>query len=179
MRFVDESTLAAARRGDRDAQARLLRDYQDSWYRLCLSQLRDPHLALDATQETALRFLRQLPQFRGDSQLRTWSLGIAINVVREIRRGRRRAADLDDAQCESANAAQSPESMAQQAESAGRLHAMLAQLPDRQREVVILRYFEELSTEQTAATMNYAVGTVKATLHQALRSLREKLKQRV
>ncbi len=53
--------------------------------------------------------------------------------------------------------------------------AMLADLPERQREAVVLRFFEDLSTEQTAAVMNCAEGTVKATLHQALRKLREKL----
>jgi DNA-directed RNA polymerase specialized sigma24 family protein len=44
---------------------------------------------------------------------------------------------------------------------------------------VVLRYFEDLSTEQTAIAMDCAPGTVKATLHQALRSLREKLRELV
>ena len=74
---VDADTIAAARRGDRDARGRLLRGLQDPWYRMCLSLLADADVARDATQETAVRFLRQLPGFRGDSQLRTWSLGIA------------------------------------------------------------------------------------------------------
>jgi RNA polymerase sigma factor (sigma-70 family) len=52
---------------------------------------------------------------------------------------------------------------------------VLADLPERQREAVILRYFEELSVEDTAAAMNCAPGTVKATVHQALRALRKRL----
>jgi RNA polymerase sigma-70 factor (ECF subfamily) len=58
------------------------------WYRFALAQLRDSELAADAMQETGLRLLRQLPTFRGDSQLQTWSLGIALNVTRELRRKR-------------------------------------------------------------------------------------------
>src|SRR5215212_3356518 len=81
---VDPFTLEAARRGDRSACGKLLTTLQDVWYRYCLSQLRDPDLAADATQETGLRFLRQLPSFRGESQLQTWSLGIALNVTREL-----------------------------------------------------------------------------------------------
>src|SRR2546422_10479889 len=83
---VDDATVLAARLGDRPAQARLLRWLQDPWYRLSLSLLGDVERAREATQETALRFLRQLPLFRGESQLRTWAFGIAINVARELRR---------------------------------------------------------------------------------------------
>jgi RNA polymerase sigma factor (sigma-70 family) len=50
-------------------------------------------------------------------------------------------------------------------------------LPERQREAVVLRFFEELTTDETAHAMNCAPGTVKATIHQALRSLRQKLRQ--
>jgi RNA polymerase sigma factor (sigma-70 family) len=50
-------------------------------------------------------------------------------------------------------------------------------LSERQREAVVLRFFEELSVEETAAAMECAPGTVKATVHQALRAMRNKLKQ--
>jgi RNA polymerase sigma-70 factor (ECF subfamily) len=178
---VDDETIAAARRGSRKAQASLLRELQDPWYRLCLSLLRDVEKARDATQETALRFLRQLPGFRGDSQLRTWSLGIAINVVREMRRSAKpmRMLDEDPEAGGETDGLPSPANLAETAEQRENLRATLNDLPDRQREAVVLRYFEDLSTEQTAQVMNCAVGTVKATLHQALRSLREKLKERV
>ncbi len=178
---MDEPTIAAARRGNRDAQATLLRWLQDPWYRLCLSLLRDPELARDAVQETGLRFLRQLPGFRGDSQLRTWSLGISINVVRELRRSSRGADELTDEAISQTPARQdvTPHAAAEAVERRDRLHATLAELPERQREAVVLRYFEDLSTEETAAAMNCAIGTVKATLHQALRSLKEKLKELV
>ena len=176
---MDEATIAAARRGNRQAQASLLRELADPWFRLCLSLLRDDDRARDATQETALRFLRQLPGFRGDSQLRTWSLGIAINVVREMRRSVRPTLELDEDSHGGAKAdgLPSPGNVAESAERCEHLHATLLHLPDRQREAVVLRYFEDLSTEQTAVAMDCAVGTVKATLHQALRSLREKMKE--
>ena len=62
----------------------------------------------------------------------------------------------------------SPGEMAQEAERRENLHAALHGLPDRQREAVVLRFFEALSTEQTARAMQCAEGTVKATLHKAL-----------
>lgn len=171
---VDQTTIDAARRGERLAQAALVSALQDPWYRMCLSLLRDTEQAKDAAQETALRVLRLLPQFRGESSITTWSMGIAINVVREMRRKRRpEPGDVPDV----AATASGPDSLAITDENKKVLHAALAELSDRQREAVVCRYFEELSTEETAKIMNCAPGTVKATLHQALRALKNKVKQ--
>jgi RNA polymerase sigma-70 factor (ECF subfamily) len=171
---VDGDTIEAARRGRRDAQATLLTSLQDVWFRFCLSQLRgDRDLAADATQETALRFLRQLPTFRGESQLQTWSLSIALNVVRETRR--RRANESLDAKQDAIAA--TPRVARLNEDENALLKQTLASLSDRQRQAITLRFFEELSVDQTATVMNCATGTVKATVHQALRALREKLKQ--
>lgn len=178
---MDERTIQAARRGDRDAIAVLLRALQDSWYRMSLSLLGDTDLAHDATQETAIRFLRHLPGFRGDSQLRTWSLGICLNVSREIRRWSRSrgSGGLELGRSETPDDAPLPDMAAEQSEQIQSLRTLLGALPDRQREAVVLRFFEEMSVEQTAAAMQCAPGTVKATVHQALRSLRRKLEQLV
>src|SRR3954466_4502567 len=85
-----EAMIRAARQGDGAAQAALLRGLQDQWYRMVLRLLGDAENAREATQETALRFLKRLPGFEGRREIRTWSLGIAINVAREIRRQKKR-----------------------------------------------------------------------------------------
>ena len=179
---MDDITVQAARNGDRSARERLLRWLQDPWYRLCLSLLGDVDKAGEATQETAARFLRQLPLFRGESQLRTWALGIAINVAREMRRPVRAATGVegwDDLAVSPRDGcsplALAPDQAAEFAEQRDRLRAVLDDLPERQREAVVLRFFEELSVEDTARVMECAIGTVKATVHQALRSLRQRL----
>jgi RNA polymerase sigma-70 factor (ECF subfamily) len=184
---VDGETIDLARRGDRPAQARLLTSLQDVWYRFCLSMLRDADRAADATQETGLRFLKQISSFRGESQLQTWSLGIALNVVREIRRRRivgddssleQLTTDLRSAERSSVGLVANPSTeRLEDAELKDALRSTMSTLPDRQREAVVLRFFEELSVEQTAEIMGCATGTVKATVHQALRALREKMKQ--
>ena len=170
---VDAATIEAARRGDRRALARLLSALQDVWYRFCLSMLHDADRAADATQETGLRFLKQIASFRGDSQIQTWSLGIALNVVREAKHRRLTAGDddLDQLAVE-----RSSTGSIETHEETDMVKRILQTLPDRQREALTLRFFEDLSVEQTAAAMGCAEGTVKATVHQALRALREKLK---
>ena len=171
---VDADTIDAARRGDRRALSRLLSALQDVWYRFCLSLLHDPDRAADATQETGLRFLKQIAQFRGDSQIQTWSLGIALNVVREIKR-KRSTEELTEQNDPIARATRVG-AVVEGQEEADMLKQTLATLPDRQREALVLRFFEDLSVEQTATAMGCAEGTVKATVHQALRALREKMK---
>lgn len=171
---MDDATVEFARRGDRAAREQLLRSLQDPWYRLCLSLLRDPDAARDATQETAVRVLRTLDQFRGGSTVTTWSIGIAINVCREMRRRGRR----DDRRWRMEDAKETRADVeAQQGEERDALRQALAELPERQREAVVLRFFEELSVEDAARAMGCAEGTVKATVHQAVRALKEKLKQ--
>ncbi len=174
---MDQITIERARRGERDALAALLTGLQDIWFRFCVSQLRDADRARDAVQETALRFMRQIGSFRGESRIESWSLGIALNVIREQRRGDRkldlekiaagvsrrddRASDFDESRPD--------------IDELSQLHAMLDKLPDRQRQAIVLRFFEDHSVEETAAAMQCAAGTVKATVHQALRALRTKL----
>jgi RNA polymerase sigma-70 factor (ECF subfamily) len=171
-------TIERARRGDRAAQAALLRALQDPWYRLCRTLLGDDDLARDATQEAALRFLRDLSRFKGQSALSTWSMGIAINVVREMRRSRRAPEALDRRRlADPQRGPLAPAESAQQNEADDLLRSTLSDLSERQREAIVLRYFEDLTVQQTAAAMNCATGTVKATVHQALRVLRGKLKQ--
>ena len=183
---MDDATVLAAQLGDRPAQARLLRWLQDPWYRLCLGLLGDVDKAREATQETAVRFLRQLHGFRGESRVKTWALGIAINVAREMRRSgsaQFRTAGIDDweslGECDRGPRRPSPrpppDVAAELAEQRDRLRAVLADLPERQREALVLRFFEELSVEETATAMNCAAGTVKATVHQALRALRKRM----
>jgi RNA polymerase sigma-70 factor (ECF subfamily) len=177
--LTSKSLLAAAQRGDRAALGALLRELQDPWYRLSVAMLRDAELAAESVQETGLRFLRQLAGFRGDSQLRTWSLGIAINVVRELKRRRSRLTCVGDpandlAEPPGDNTPHASTGL-ERMEDREIVRRLLVELPDRQREAVVLRFFEDLSVEETAELMGCATGTVKATVHQALRSLRKRL----
>jgi len=131
--------------------------------------------------------LKQISSFRGESQLQTWSLGIALNVVRETKRRRilgddstldQLATDLRSAERSSVGSVSSSSiSGLEETELKDALRSTMSTLPDRQREAIVLRFFEELSVEQTASIMGCATGTVKATVHQALRALRDKMKQ--
>ncbi|HEX2972811.1 MAG TPA: sigma-70 family RNA polymerase sigma factor [Tepidisphaeraceae bacterium] len=172
---VDQATIKAAQMGRREAMAELLRSLQDPWFRLAVTLLGSREEARDATQEAALRFVRDLPHFGGQSQLRTWAIGLALNVIREHRR-KRPMTFL--AEMEGQSPLPGPAVQVELAEQLQVLRSLLEELPDRQREALILRYFEDLPVQEAATVMNCATGTIKATVHQALRALRRRMTTR-
>ncbi len=160
----------SAESGDRSALAQLLRGLQDLIYRFCMSQLRDENAAIEATQETAVRLIENLKKFSGNGKLTTWVLGIANNVCREMRRKQSKLQTLETG---AADIAEEPS--VESTESNDSLKHAIEQLPDRQREAIVLRYYESLSLVEVAEVMQVSIGTVKATINQALKKLKLKL----
>lgn len=171
--------------GDEAACARLVTDYQRMVYQLGLHLLRDPQEALDLSQEVFLRVFRTLPQFRGQSSLRTWIYRIVINQASNRqrwwrRRHRAQQVTLDDPAATHGELADSrscamPDRVLQQHEVAGRVWSALAGLPFDQRTVIVLREIEGLSYDEIAESLGVAVGTVKSRLARARASLRQAL----
>ena len=96
----------------------------------------------------------------------TWLIRVARNVCREFNR-RRRGEALDEAFEPTADDDH------ERRDDIAQMRRWLARLPARQKEVVSLRYLEELSVEETARAMACRPGTVKALLHKAMARLKE------
>jgi len=172
--------------GDEDACTRLVTDHQRMVYQLALHLLGDPQEALDLSQEVFLRVFQVLPQFRGQSTLRTWIYRIVVNHASNRQRWwrrRRRAQQvpLDEQTAthgefaESRNFAQ-PDRVLQQREAAGRVWDALDRLPFDQRAVIVLREIDGLSYEEIAGSLGVVVGTVKSRLARARENLRVTLR---
>lgn len=169
----------SARDGDRESLELLLRQHQDLVYRFCRARLPNENRAIDATQETAMRMINHISSFRGSGKFSTWVLGIANNVCREFRRQDKKwnqstgvsvdQIPTNDPACH----ATVSQNLDQNLESEN-LRYMIESLPDRQRTAIILRYFESLSLKEVSQIMDISVGTVKATLSQATKNLKQK-----
>jgi RNA polymerase sigma-70 factor (ECF subfamily) len=173
--------------GDEDACARLVTDHQRMVYQLALHLLGDAQEAMDVSQEVFLRVFRMLPQFRGQSTLRTWIYRIVVNQASNRqrwwrRRHRSQQVAWDDHTAahgevpESRNFAM-PDRVLQQRETSERVWQALDTLPFDQRTVIVLREIDGLSYEEIAASIDVAVGTVKSRLARARESLRATLRQ--
>ncbi len=159
--------------GDPDAFDAIVRRFQDRIFRLACIWLHDDQHAGDATQEVFLRGFKGLRAFRFRSAPFTWLYRTTKNVCNEFNR-KRRTEPLDD---EPADPTSAPERQVADYETARQVRQLVAVLPERQREVVMLRVFEEFSVQETARAMGCREGTVKALLHKAKRRLKINLQK--
>ena len=168
--------------GSEDACTRLVTDHQRMVYQLALHLLGDPQEALDLSQEVFLKVFRTLPQFRGQSTLRTWIYRIVVNQASNRQRWWRRRRRSQQVAIEEHTALHGelpdarefsmPDRVLQERETAGRVWRAMDQLPFEQRAVIVLREIEGLSYEEIATSLDVAVGTVKSRLARARETLR-------
>lgn len=130
--------------------------------------------AEDLVQETLLQALKSVRRFRGDSAVYTWLHGILLNLSRRHWRKRKRLifneALVLQAVSDSGNAGAESDRDVQ----AMRLAQALRTLSPEHREVIVLRYYENLKIQEIAGRIGVSPGTVKSRLHYALHCL-EKL----
>ena len=120
----------------------------------------------DLTQEVVLKAWRFLSTFRAESSFCTWLIRVAINEVRQYHRRELRAPRFQDLSNSDAVACrcESPYERLARVQGTESMHAFVASLPARYREVVILREVEELSTLEIAARLHCSVPAVKSRL---------------
>lgn len=129
--------------------------------------------AEDVAQETMLRLWRVAPQWRqGETKVTTWAYRVATNLCidRQRSRGRKRQMALDDAP-EIADEASGVEGRLQEAGRMAALEAALADLPDRQRQAVVLRHLEGMTNPEIAAIMEIGVEAVESLTARGKRAL--------
>ena len=148
----------------------LMRQHGSRLLRLCAMNLRDASLAQDAVQDTFLKAFRQFHRFRGDADALTWLTAIAINVCRDYRRTAwfrhvdRRMDDL-------------PEQAANFPFPDNTVITEVMNLPDKYREVILLRYYQDMKQKEVAAALGLTERAVRQRLHKANAILRERLKE--
>src|SRR5256885_1479534 len=135
----------------------------------------DRALAEDLAQEVFLQLYQGLPAIQSTSHLTHWLRRTAVHrcIDHSRRKNFRRESPLEEMQ-ETATGTAPADSFLHE-----RLRQTVAQLPEKQRMVVLLRYQEELGPGEIAELLNMPVNTVKSTLHRALEELRGKLTRKL
>jgi len=168
----DETLLAAMGAGDADAAAVFVRRFQSRVYGLALTMLRDPGIAEDVAQETFVRAWRHAATYdarRG--RVPTWLLTIARNVAVDHFRQRRQHVALDLAsELPAEGAADEAAERRSDVEHLGRL---LSALPERERELLSLKYGAGLTNRAIARLTGLSESNVGTLLHRTVTALRD------
>jgi len=169
--------IKRAQNGDHEAFALLVTEHQRYVYNLALRVLKSEEEALDLAQETFVRAWTAFPNFRGQSQFRTWLYRIVTNLCyNRLPNLRRSLNDLGDDVIseipETDIAFDNPAHGSESRELRSYLHKAIEELDENYRLLISLRYQSELSYEEIASTLNLPLGTVKTGLFRAKEKLR-------
>lgn len=147
---------------------RMIAEHQAPLLRLCYLYLHDVQLAEDAVQETFIKAARTLDSFRGEASVKTWLTSIAVRTCCDMRRGfwfrrvdRRITPEM------------LPDSAQDAAEDEAALTIAVMNLPKKEREAILLYYYQDMNVSEIAQ----ALGVTQPTVSYRLKRAREKLRQ--
>ena len=169
----DETLLVLYANGDREASRLLTTRLAPRILGYAMRLLSDRAEAEDVTQETMLRLWRQAPNWRsGEAQVSTWAYRVVTNLCTDLRRARMRrpGVALDDAP-EVADGSRGVLATMIETDRMAALQNALAQLPERQRQAVVLRHIEGLANPEIGQIMEIGVEAVESLTARGKRSL--------
>ena len=155
----------------------LLLSQYSRYYRLAYSYVHNEQDALDSVQESAYKAMRDCRSVQNDAYLGTWLYRIVINTALEFLRKNKREDTVEEVTEPLTAAVGDYTNELAQLHSKWELEEMLEHLNDREKSVIILRFFEDCKLEDIAQITGENLNTVKARLYRALRKLRPEAEQ--
>lgn len=157
--------------GSKSAFEELFHKHQRKLFSVCRHFLGSSVEAEDATQDTFLSIYRGLKYFKGESSFRTWAYQITARTCMTRMHRIKRHNEL------SAELIEHPSARGNQSIDHIVVQDAISKLPDHYRAVLILRYYEQLSTEETAEALGCSIGQIKMRLHRSRNALKDILSQ--
>jgi RNA polymerase sigma factor (sigma-70 family) len=180
-RDPDAELLARVARADASAVRQFVARKLPRLLALAVRMLGDRMEAEDVAQETFVRIWKQAPHWReGEARVDTWLHRVAMNLCYDRLRVRREVPDdtLDETQPDDAGQGPiTPEAALEARQQGARVRQALAALPPRQREALVLTYYQALSNAEAAGLMGLTVDALESLLVRARRSLRAQLSE--
>lgn len=168
----DDALLVLFSNGDQDAARKLTLRLGPRCLSVAMRVLGDRAEAEDVAQEAMMRLWRIAPDWRqGEAKVSTWLYRVTMNLCLDLKRRKRSKSVAIDDVPEPADPSKSVPDQMQDTARADALQAALMQLPDRQRQAVVLRHIEDLSNPEIAGIMNISVEAVESLTARGKRAL--------
>jgi len=165
----DRELIELANQGDPDAFAALYNRYRDWVYRLACRFTGNQQDALDVLQETFTYLLGKFPGFALTAAMTTFLYPTVKHLSRTIRAKKNRFTSDNEVSCELvATGSEEPTDP-----SRSELATVISILSDESREILLMRFVDDMSLQEIATALDIPIGTVKSRLHRALRTLRD------
>jgi RNA polymerase sigma-70 factor (ECF subfamily) len=173
-RLSDPILVRRAKDGDELALAALCRRHAPRVERIALHFLRDPEDARDAAQESLVKLVQRVGQFRGQSQFSTWLHRLVVNTCKDVAQARWAAQRRTEPLLEDTRVARDgdPAHALAESESRRELGRRLAELPPAQATVVALKDGFDVPFEEISRATGMPVGTAKCYAHRGRNELR-------
>jgi RNA polymerase sigma-70 factor, ECF subfamily len=173
--LYEQTLVIRSQMGDELAFQELLALYGPHLLRFTRKMMQtSPDLIEDITQETWLAIYKGLPSLQDVAKFRPWAFRIARDrIYREYRRRKIVLQPLDETLTKDAVT----DDGADAGVDTEQLRPCLDAIPPEQREVLMLRFFEEMSYEEIASVTACALGTVRSRIHYAKRALKDALER--
>ncbi|OQY27502.1 MAG: hypothetical protein B6244_10335 [Candidatus Cloacimonetes bacterium 4572_55] len=165
------------RNGDEKAFNELIHRYKKPIYYVILRMVRNHDDAIDLAQDTFVRAYRHIQSFKGESGFYTWLCRIAVNLsVNHINRNKTRFWEsFEDVPKPVKTHKGNPSESLDREELQTAIDKAIVSLPEKQRVIFILRYYEEMSHQKIANLLGKSVGTIKAGYFHAVKKLQQEL----
>jgi RNA polymerase sigma-70 factor (ECF subfamily) len=184
----DRELIALCQRGDRAAFETLVKRHHQHAFNIAYGMLRNYEDANEVAQDTFVRVHRAIGRFRGDSEFTTWMYRIVVNLARNylrhgMRHGKGKHVSLDEPidgtdgelKRELPSQADSADEIAAKEEHTARIMANVQKLPRKYREVLVMRFADQMSYDQISKVLRCSIGTVKSRIARARDGLRRRM----
>jgi RNA polymerase sigma-70 factor (ECF subfamily) len=169
----EKELLCDAKNGDYAAFGRLVERYQRKVYTVIYRFVRNHHEADDLAQEAFIRAFKAIGRFDLNYPFGPWMYRIAINLT--INHLKKRRLKMSDVDLEFQESGSSPRLTSEQVETRKKVHAAIAKLPMKLRQVLVLRVYEDWPYSRIAEVLDLPIGTVMSRLARARDALKEEL----
>jgi RNA polymerase sigma-70 factor (ECF subfamily) len=172
----DREVIEACRRGDPEAFRALFEAYKDRVYSIALRYSGNPAAAMDIAQDTFLKLLSRIGDYRSEASFDSWLYRLVVNsCIDDQRRGRRMTPFLDGLLEAACAPAESVLHKLMRVETEQRVQDVVARLAPEHRMVIVLRYTEGLAYDEIAKILGCSPGTVASRLNRAHKILERRL----
>ncbi len=178
---TDLELVEEVRNGKRQAFTELMRRHQQKIYWTVRRIVGDHAEADDVTQEAFLKAFLALGDFRGDSSFYTWLYRIAVNLSLNAVRKRQVVEYIRESTilARLLPAKEDPHEALEAKEMESALERAVAGLPEKQKAVFVMRYYDGMSYDEIAKVLKTSVGGLKANYFHALKKVQEALKHEI